>query len=214
MLALFFPSFFWLGFCSLPSLAVTSPFPPSYCVQYQYSVQTHAAATRPSHLPPPPPLVVLLPPSRVRDAASSATGKAQTRQLGTGGVVSSRIGRPARSCMPACLTVSARRLSNAMNGRDALPSHQGPASSNMLQPGRPPSLAFFLLFSLSSAVLCLEGVARTEGGRGKTKGPGDGGAAGTTEQAISSSPFSNVRDRGVEEEPRGLLQEGVMNGER
>lgn len=142
-LHLFFPSS-WFGFCSLPSLAVT----PSLVLS-AVPVTTTCGSDIVSHLP----LVVLLPPSRVRDAASSASGKARTRQLGTGGVVSQRIGWPARSCMPACLTVSARRLLEALNGRDALPISPGPASSTCCNLVGPlPPLRFSSLCSLSSAV--------------------------------------------------------------
>ncbi|KAL6701762.1 hypothetical protein J3F84DRAFT_15550 [Trichoderma pleuroticola] len=152
-LVTFFFSFFWLGFCSLPSLAVDLSLHPSYCVQYQYRhmQRRHVLLTSP--------LVVLLPPSRVRDAASSTTGKARTRQLGTGGVVSLRIGRPARSCMPACLTVSARRLLDAMNGRDALPSHQALQVGHAATWSAPPPLRFS---SLRSRLLF--------GGRGSHRG--------------------------------------------
>ncbi|KAL7908634.1 hypothetical protein GGI35DRAFT_408057 [Trichoderma velutinum] len=91
--------------------------------------------------------------------------------------------------MPVCLTVSARRLLDAMNGRDALPSHLA-LQFDMLQPGRPP-LLFFLFSSLSSAVW-RAWLAQKEK---RTKGPGDGGAAGRTGHIVVVV-FLNVHGRG------------------
>ncbi|KAM6485469.1 hypothetical protein HDV62DRAFT_287688 [Trichoderma sp. SZMC 28011] len=118
---------------------------------------------------------------------------ARTRQLGTGGVVSSRIGWPARSCMPACLTVSARRLLEALNGRDALPISPGPASSTSCNLVGPlPPLRFSSLCSLFSAVWRAWLAQREK--RGQQKGLVT--VALREQQAISSVVFSNVNGQG------------------
>lgn len=77
-----------------PSPSASASALPLHCVHrrptHGLAPQFQAVASLPS-----PPRLFFLPPSRVCDAAASCPGKARTRQLGTGGVGSSRYGRPA-----------------------------------------------------------------------------------------------------------------------